>query len=79
MHGVPGDGDVWSRIGEGFSKDTTVFLGLVVHGSLDAVILQRKAEELLIKWPVLSGAIVRKVYPQPIKSFRFRSRKHTNC
>ena len=47
-----------SRTNEMNSKDTTVFVGLVIRGRLDEKILQKKAQKLVSLWPVLGGHLI---------------------
>ena len=43
------------------AKDTTIFIGIVVRGTLVVDVLKDKATELIEKWPVLGGKFVTKV------------------
>lgn len=43
------------------TKDSSVFIGIVVRGSLDVDVLKDKATELIAKWPVLGGKLITKV------------------
>jgi hypothetical protein len=43
------------------AKDFTVFVGLVVSGVLDIGILDDAAQELVARWQILGGKLIRKV------------------
>lgn len=43
------------------TKDTTIFIGIIVRGALVVDVLRDKARELIEKWPVLGGKFVTKV------------------
>jgi hypothetical protein len=43
------------------AKDTTLFIGIVVRGTLVVDVLKEKATELIEKWPVLGGKFITKV------------------
>jgi hypothetical protein len=55
--------DYTPPVGETFSKDTTIFVGLVVHGILDISTLRKGANALIQKCPVLGGQVLRKACP----------------
>ena len=43
------------------AKDTTIFIGIVVRGTLIVDVLKNKATELIERWPALGGKFVTKV------------------
>lgn len=51
------------------TRDVTTFVGIVVTGVLDAQLLQRKAVELITRWPALGGKIITKVLRLECRGF----------
>lgn len=43
------------------AKDTTLFIGIIVRGTLVIDVLKEKAAKLIEKWPVLGGKFITKV------------------
>jgi hypothetical protein len=52
------------------TKESTIYVGLVVDAVLSSAILRAKTTELVTAWPLLGGRIIRRVGLMPFLTLR---------